>query len=95
MPQFKIGGNQSPKAKKSEAVKIGYSKNWRQPISKAPKIRGGWNSLLQKLEVIEEILCVARRRTRSIVSLCEELDDRRKVQNLPIRTIFYDTSRTD
>ena len=52
------------------------------------KIRGGWNSLLQKLEVIEEILCVARRRTRSIVSLCEELDDRRKVQNLPIRTIF-------
>ena len=49
----------------------------------------------KKLEVIEEILCVARRQTRSIVRLCEEFDDRRKVQNLPIRTIFYDTSGTN
>ena len=41
-----------------------------------------------KSEMIEEILCVARRQIRSIVSLCEEFGDRRKVQNLPIRTIF-------
>ena len=37
----------------------------------------------------EEILCEARRQIRSIVSLCEEFGDRRFVQNLPARMIFY------
>ena len=39
--------------------------------------------------MIEKILRIARRQKRSIVNLCEHFGDRSKVQNLPIRTIFF------
>ena len=38
--------------------------------------------------MIELFLGVARRPIRSIVDLCEEFDDRSKVQKEPIRTIL-------
>lgn len=41
----------------------------------------------------EEILCVTKRQIRSIVDLCEEFGVRCKVQNLPLRTIFYNFRR--
>ena len=44
--------------------------------------------------MIEEILCVVRRQIRSIANLREEFGVRNKVQNLPIRTIFYESIYT-
>ena len=34
-------------------------------------------------------MCITRRQMRSILGVCEQVGDRRDVQNLPIRTIFH------
>ena len=53
-----------------------------------PKIGGDEINNNQKSEAVRLFLCVARRQVRSIVDLCEELDDRSKVQKESTGMIF-------